>query len=162
MMRNEERKLDHIISRMQADVSVDAPNDLIKFAKNTFVQRSLQPKPTLFERISAVLRMDLAPGRAAFGERSAGGSTARQMLFEAGSSAIDLRVTANGDMFDIRGQHIGDDVADTVRLEGADAKLTATNDELKGFEFKGVPAGKYSLIITSVNSEIVIDEIVLG
>jgi len=162
MMTNEERKLDHIISRMQADTSVDAPADLIKFAKNAFVQRAMQPKATLLERISAVLRMELAPGRAAFGERSAGGSTARQMLFDAGDAAIDLRVTANGEVFDIRGQHIGDVVAETVRLESADAKFAAMNDELKGFEFNSVPAGKYSLIITSASSEIVIDEIVLG
>jgi hypothetical protein len=68
-MRNEERKLDHIISRMQSDTSVDAPADLIKFARNVFVQRSFEKAPSMLERIVAVLRMDLAPNRVAIGER---------------------------------------------------------------------------------------------
>lgn len=161
-MRNEERKLDHIISRMQSDTSVDAPADLIKFARNVFVQRSFEKAPSMLERIVAVLRMDLAPNRAAIGERSAGGSAARQMLFDAGDSAIDLRVTPNGDAFDIRGQHIGDLSAETVRLESANDHFTSQNDELKGFEFKSVPAGNYRLTISFATTEIVIDEITLG
>ncbi|HMT08441.1 MAG TPA: hypothetical protein PKA82_10585 [Pyrinomonadaceae bacterium] len=162
MMTNENRKLDHIIGRMQTDTSVDAPADLIKFARNAFLQRSLAKAPSMLERIVAVLKMDLAPNRAAFGERSAGGSAARQMLFDAGNSAIDLRVTENGNMFNIRGQHIGDQVAESIQLESKDAKFTSKNDELKGFAFDSVPAGKYSLTITFASTEIVIDEIILG
>ena len=161
-MKNEERKLDHIIGRMQADTSVDAPADLIKFAKNAFVQRSVSAAPSMLERIVAVLKLDLAPNRAAFGERSAGGSAARQMLFDAGESAIDLRVTANKDTFDIRGQHIGDLSAEAARLESANDHFTSQNDELKGFEFKNVPAGNYRLTISFATTEIVIDEITLG
>ncbi|MBL8180102.1 MAG: hypothetical protein JNL64_00655 [Blastocatellia bacterium] len=160
-MRNEDRKLEHVIKRMQTDNSVDAPADLIKFARNAFLQRSTAKAPSMLERIVAVLKLDLAPNRAAFGERSAGGSAARQMLFDAGSSAIDLRVTANADAYDIRGQHIGDISAETVRLESAGTKFLSQNDELKGFEFTSVPAGNYSLTITFATSEIVIDEIVL-
>jgi hypothetical protein len=83
-------------------------------------------------------------------------------LFDAGDSAIDLRVTPNGDAFDIRGQHIGDLSAETVRLESANDHFTSQNDELKGFEFKNVPAGNYRLTISFATTEIVIDEITLG
>lgn len=161
MMSNEDKELDHIINRMQTDASVDAPVDLIKFARNAFLQRSATKAPSMLERIVAVLKLDLAPNRAAFGERSAGGSAARQMLFDAGDAAIDLRVTATGDTFDIRGQHIGDATAVNVRLESANLQLHSVNDEASGFAFTTVPAGNYCLTIQFDDREVVIEQITL-
>ena len=161
MMRNEDKKLDHILNRMQSDASVNAPAELIKFARNAFLQRSLEKAPSMLERIVAVLKLDLAPNRAAYGERSAGGSAARQMLFDAGDEVVDLRVTANGDVFDIRGQHIGNATAANVRLESADLQLHATNDEIAGFAFANVPGGNYCLTIKFADREVVIEQITL-
>ncbi len=152
-----EQKLEHIISRMQSDRSVDAPADVLKYAKNLFRTRAAEP--TLLQRFVAVLKMDLAPNRAAFGERSAAGGAARQMLFDSGENAIDLRVTATDGGFDIRGQLLGGG------FEGGSVQIgdvSSAIDEMGGFRFEAVAAGEYVLTVRGETSEIVIEGLILN
>jgi len=155
-----EQKLEHIISRMQADRSVDAPADALKYVKNLFKTRA--PEPSLMTRIVAVLKVDLAPNRAAFGERSGGGE-ARQMLFESGDNAVDIRIAVVDGGFDIRGQILGDGFASgDAGVENSGFSTSSVIDDIGGFRLSSIPAGEYSLTLRDGKSEIVIEGLKLA
>jgi hypothetical protein len=158
----EEQKLEHIIKRMQADSAVDAPADAIHYAKNLFRARMTEPAKSVFERVLAVIKMDLAPNRAAFGERSAGQGQARQMLFDTGDNAIDLRIKAVDKGFDIRGQILGSGFENgEVEIAYGDQTYTATASETSEFRLTNIPAGKYGLSIRGGEKELYIEELIL-
>jgi len=87
-----ERKIEKIINLMQTDDSADAPTDSVRWAKNLFAARAVMPKKSIVQKVLAVLQINLSPNKAAFGERSASATQARQMLFQAGENALDLRI----------------------------------------------------------------------
>lgn len=154
-----EQKLEHIISRMKADTSIDAPPDSLKYVSDLFRTRSAAPKPTLVGRIVAALTMDLMPDRAAFGERSAAGGQARQMLFDAGEFAIDLRVSGSASGFDVRGQILGEYGAGRVTLSGGGHSSETDLDAEGGFKFDAVAAGTYSIVIAGEGGELAVENI---
>ncbi|MFN0277016.1 MAG: hypothetical protein ACKVRN_00285 [Pyrinomonadaceae bacterium] len=151
---------EHIIRLMHDDRATDAPTYALQYAKNLYRTRVVEPKPSIIKRVLAVMQVDLAPNRAAFGERSADGSQARQMLFNAGDNAVDLRITAVKSGFDIRGQVLGDGFED-AEIEFADRKISVkvNSDETSGFKVPGLPGGKYNLTLRGKNTEIVIEGI---
>ena len=55
--------IEHILGRMQADTSVDAPADSLKYVKKLFRTRALEQRVGVIERIAAILRVDLSPQR---------------------------------------------------------------------------------------------------
>jgi hypothetical protein len=152
--------LNQIVSLMQRDDSADAPADAVRWAKNLFRARAAEPKKSVVERVMAVLQLDLSPGSAAFGERSGAAGAARQLLFEAGGNAIDLRIAPVKKGFSLSGQLLGEDFAGAeVALDGAAASLTTAAGEMSEFAFASVPAGVYRLIVRSAEKEIVIENI---
>jgi len=155
MNNQRDENLKRIIHLMQTDDSVDAPADAIKWSKGIFRTRAAERKPSVTERILAVLKADLAPGKAVFGERS-GTAQARQMLFEAGDAAIDLRIADAEGAFEVRGQVIGEG------FEGCEVSLGSTlaaANERGEFIFKGVEPGDYDLVLRTDSSEIAIEKI---
>lgn len=159
-MKNSEQKIEHIIQRMLADRSVDAPQDAITYARNLYRTRAVEPKASILKRVLAVLQVDLAPNRAAFGERSASGSQARQLLFDSGDNAVDLRVTAVDDKFDIRGQILGEGFENgEIEITSGQVLVTVKIDKASSFSVAGLAAGEYDLTITGKNTEIQIDKI---
>lgn len=160
MKNSEEHRIEHIIQRMLADRAVDAPQDAITYARNLYRTRAMEPKASIIKRVLAVMQVDLAPNRAAFGERSASGSQARQMLFDSGDNAVDLRVTAADGKFDIRGQILGSGFENgTIVIAGKNASITIEIDTASSFTISGLAAGEYDLTITGTNTEIQIDKI---
>ena len=161
MKRTQEQNLNHIIYRMQTDTALDAPADAIKFAKDLYRTRLTRPAVSIAQRIMAVLRVDLAPNRAAFGERSSGEGQARQMLFDSGETAVDLRVRPSEKGFNIRGQVLG------LGFESGEFEFTGPNGEITGeiagsqFEIADLTPGDYSLSIRSGDKEIFIEQIIL-
>lgn len=147
---------------MQTDMSVDAPADTLRYAKNLFRTRAAVPAPSAIKRLLAVLRMDLAPNRAAFGERSASGSQARQLLYDAGDNAVDLRITSTDEGFDIRGQILGETSENAEAEIRGEASGTAAVDAMGEFKLTGLPAGKYDLTISGPETEILIEDIILS
>ena len=148
-----EKKLQNIIDLMQRDDSVDAPPDSIRWASNLFRTRSR--KPSLIKRIAAVLQMEIAPNRPAFGERSASTSQIRQLLFKADDNAIDLRIEPAKKGFTVHGQVLGDGFTDATIVLSDDVhtfegRATATSE----FRFENVPAGRYELLIRGESVEI--------
>lgn len=147
---------------MLADRSGDAPADSIKWAKNLYRTRMAQQPASFIKRIMAVVTADLAPGRPAFGERSGAAGQSRQMLFEAGDNAVDLRITASKGVFDVQGQVLGDGYGNAViELAAENTKFTATADSMAAFSISGVSAGDYTLTIKRRATEIVIERVTL-
>src|SRR5690606_32795815 len=122
---NPEKNIKLITDLMERDDSVDAPADSIKWAKNMFRARVPARSASVVERVIAVLTADLSGGTPVFGERSAGSAAARQMLFEAGQAAVDLRITSKGRMANIRGQVIGSGFENAVAVLSGDTEVTA-------------------------------------
>ncbi len=156
---NSDKTVEKIIYLMQTDKSVDAPQDAVKWSKNIFRSRAVEPKKSFARKVLASLQLDLSPNRAAFGERSASASNARQMLFEAGENSIDLRIKRAKKGLEIHGQILGE------AFEGAIIKLgefETTANDLSEFKFTGIPSGKYNLSLQTGEKEIVIEDLDLS
>ena len=153
-----DKRLNEIVRLMETDDSIDAPADSIKWAKNLF--RTKQVQPSLVKRLVASLQVDLKPGKAAFGERSGSTGTVRQMLFNAGEHAIDLRINAENSHVDVQGQVLGEGFAGaTVALKGPDVDRTSDIGDMSEFAFENVPKGYYTLTLRSIDREIVIEDV---
>jgi hypothetical protein len=154
---------EQILDLMRRDDSVDAPRDSVKWAKNVFRSRMAESKATIGQRILAVLQMEIAPNRAAFGERSGGTGQARQMLFDAGDNSIDLRITATDGVFDVRGQVLGAGFAGcSIVLSAGTDQYTGRANERSEFKVTGIGAGTYSLTLRSGERELSIEGLELS
>jgi hypothetical protein len=164
MKKAEQQTIEHIIRRMLSDRSTDAPADATKYAKDLFRLRASKSKESVIDRVMAVMRVDLAPNRAAFGERSAsGGGQARQLFFDSGANAVDLRVSAVEGVFDIHGQLLGGGFENaTVTIKNEQCSFIATLDVRAQFKMAQVPAGTYSFSIRSGSAEIFVEQLVLA
>lgn len=157
MTNGNENLINKIVSLMETDSSADAPQDAIKWAKNIFRTRAVEPKQSLMQKVLAVLQMDLSPNKAAFGERSASAGQSRQMLFQAGEISIDLRIAETEKGFNLRGQILGEGFANcTVKVGEFETKL----NDLSEFSFTEIPSGKYDLTLQTDGKEIVIENLI--
>lgn len=158
MKNAHEQKLKHIISRMQTDRSIDAPADALKYVRNLFRTRGAEP--SLLQRIVAVLKVDLAPNRAACGERSATGGAARQMLFESGDNAIDLRIEKSGNRFTVKGQILGEGfAASEIQIANTENCYASKSNELSEFTVKNITKGRYILSLIGNQKELLIENL---
>jgi len=102
-------------------------------------------------RIVAALSFDSATLAPAFGVRSASAAAeARQLLFSAEGTDLDLRVSrANGDDWRVSGQLLSADSAagGNVELLGEAISVQATLNELCEFALPPVPQGTYMLLL---------------
>ena len=145
---------------MQRDDSADAPADSIRWASNLFRTRAAERKPSFVKKLAAVLQMEISPNKAAFGERSASTSAARQMLYSADDHAIDLRIEKSEKGFTIRGQVLGDGFADaSARLFDDGREFEAIASDTSEFTFENVPAGRYDLTLRAREVEITLKAI---
>lgn len=159
-MNNDEKTINAIILLMETDDSAPAPADAVKWSKNLFRSRAIEPKPTLIERIVAVLQMDLSPETAVFGERSGAAGTERQMLFSAGDNSIDLRAARSGKNFRIAGQILGEGFeGGKITLESEGVSVTASISDLSEFSIEELLAGTYRLTVDGKSKQIIIDGI---
>ncbi|MFT3743500.1 MAG: hypothetical protein QM785_04315 [Pyrinomonadaceae bacterium] len=161
-MKSSEEKLEHIIKRMQADTSIDAPSDALRYAKNLFRSVAIAPQPSLLKRIIAVLSVDLAPNQAAFGERSGAEGQPRQVLFDADEYAIDMRIKPAADGFSLRGQVLGYGFENgVVELTATDGSVIDKLDEFSEFTLKNIKPGEYSMIVRGTATEIFVEKFTL-
>ena len=156
MNNGNENFINKIVSLMETDSSVDAPADSVKWAKNIFRTRAVEPKKSLVQKVLAVLQMDLSPNKAVFGERSASGASARQMLFSAGEIGVDLRIAETEKGFNLRGQILGEGFANCVVKLG---EFETKSNDLSEFSFTEIPSGKYDLTLQTGETEIVIENL---
>jgi hypothetical protein len=154
---------EQILDLMGRDDSVDAPRDSIKWARNLFRSRVAEPKASIVQRVLAVLTADLAPNRAAFGERSGTAGQARQMLFAAGDNSIDLRIMETDGLFQIRGQILGKGFeGGNIELASHESRYSASLNDLSEFGLDGVEKGAYTLTLTGGETEIAIEGLELS
>ncbi len=155
-----EKNPQHIIDLMLGDDSVDAPTDSIRWASNLFRSRAAEPKRTLVQKLAAILQMEIAPNKPAFGERSASTSQARQLLYRAGSHAIDIRIESKKKAFDLRGQILGDGFAGaSLKLFNDSRAFDTQANENSEFAFENVPSDRYDLVINADGVEITLKAI---
>jgi hypothetical protein len=162
---NNEDLLNKIARLMESDDSADAPADAVLWSKNLFrsSRRAAEQNSSFAQKILAVLQMDLAPNRAAFGERSATGAAARQMLFTAGEYRIDLRFIKAAKGFKVSGQILGDDFAGAeIRLFNDRKNFTGKSNDLGEFSFDKILKDKYTLSLIFKSKEILIESIEIG
>ncbi|HMS41998.1 MAG TPA: hypothetical protein PKE69_17330 [Pyrinomonadaceae bacterium] len=157
MTNGNEHLINKIVSLMETDSSADAPQDAIKWAKNIFRTRAIQPEKSLMQKVLAVLQMDLSPNKAVFGERSASGATARQMLFSAGEISVDLRISETEKGFNLRGQILGEGFANCVVKFG---EFEVNSNELSEFSFTEIEKGNYNLTLKTDETEVVIENLI--
>ncbi len=160
MSNTNEPNLDKMIHLMQTDKSFDAPQDAIRWSKNIFLSRAAAPQKSLVSRVLAVLRMDLSPNRAAFGERSASASQARQMLFQAGEVSVDLRIKKGENGLSVSGQILGANFANcAVTLSTTENSFEIKANELSEFAFTEIAEGIYNLSLKNGEQEIVLENL---
>ena len=155
-MNNSNDNINRIIHLMQTDNSVDAPADAITWSKNLFKTRSFEQKTSIVEKIKAVLQMDLQPGKAVFGERSATANQARQMLFGTEQTSIDLRIEQTEESFLIKGQILGENFENAAITLG---EIETKANDLSEFKLENVSSGTYDLVIRTDEKEIVLENI---
>jgi hypothetical protein len=157
---NSEKKIEKIVDLMRRDDSFDAPPETLKWAKNLIRTRAVEPKRTLLQKIVAVLQMDISSQQAVFGERSAAGAQARQMLFNAGDNAVDLRIEKKMQDFTVRGLIMGDGFATAeIKISNAENTYTEQANELSEFRFENIAKGEYILAIIGNDKELVIEDL---
>ena len=157
-----QQTLQQIIDLMQSDLSVDAPADSIRWASNLYRTRAVEPKRSFVQKIAAVLQMEIAPNKAAFGERSASASPVRQMLFKAGDNAIDLRIEAKDDAISVRGQILGEGLSGAqVRLFNDTRSYETVASDISEFAIDGIEPGQYELTATGEAIEITLKTLTL-
>lgn len=163
MSKNNDQTIEKIVRLMQRDESADAPADSIRWAKNLFRARAVEPKKSLTQKVLAVLQMDLSPTEAAFGERSSASSAARQMLFAAGENGIDLRISKTDKGLNLQGQILGEGFANrTVKIAGEKSSFETQTNELSEFNLTQIPVGRYDLTLQSNENEISIEGLELS
>jgi len=144
-----------MLELMHRDDSVDAPVDSIRWASNLFRTRATESKPSLIKKLVAVLQMEIAPNKPAFGERSASTASIRQILYRADENAVDLRIEKVKKGFMIRGQVLGEGFEKAKATLSDDAKTVETTaNESSEFRFENMSAGYYQLTIHGSKVEI--------
>lgn len=162
MSKNDDRTIEKIIRLMHRDESTDAPPDSIRWAKNLFRARVVEPKKSFGQKIAAVLQVDLLPNRAVFGERSTS-SAVRQMLFQAGENSLDLRISKTARGWNLQGQILGAGfVGGAVKLAGENAAFETRTNELSEFNFTEISSGRFNLIFQNGENEIVVEGLKLS
>jgi hypothetical protein len=150
-------KLEKLVNLMLTDTAEDAPPAVVSRTLNMFRTRVAEEKPSIIERVMAVLSFDSRQLSPAFGVRS-GQSVARQLLFSVGEHDLDLRVAPDDGAWVVSGQVLGECEHGEVLLRGASASESATLNELCEFTLPRVPSGKYSLVIRFSHTEIEVPE----
>lgn len=158
MNNSNDEIINRILFLMQTDDSKDAPQASVKWSKNLFRSRVVKSEKSLMQKVLAVLKVDLSGAQSAFGERSGAIGKARQMLFEAGEIAVDLRIGETKKGFNLQGQILGEGFAEvTIKLGEFEGKT----NELSEFQFTNIPSGIYTMILQSGEKIIVIEELEL-
>jgi hypothetical protein len=162
-------RLEHTILLMRADTSTDAPRDVLSQTVQMFRARFPQPENTsLLKRVMAALTFDSAQLAPAFGVRS-GSQTAdaRQLLFSAGDTDVDLRLASGSDGWTISGQILGECDGGRVEIEnvatggGEGDSARADLNELCEFTLPPVPSGSYKLRLHINDMEVEVPELQL-
>lgn len=156
-------KLEGVINLMRTDKAEDAPRDLVAHTINLFRTRaaSVSKEPALIKRIVAALSFDSFQTSPAYAVRS-GQAAARQLLYSAGECDLDLRITPNGELWNVSGQVLGKDcTGGHVEMESASSVARAALNQQCEFALTAVPTGGYHLRLCLTDLEVEIPQLEL-
>lgn len=145
----EANHLSRLVSTMRTDDSENAPAYAIAALLRAYDERPGKvadgSRPTLGERIRAVLSLDSLTLGPAMGFRSTGAADARQIIFTSDAGTVDLRISKQNEAFNISGQMIGHLSGGEMSIEnGENRRTTEVNDD-GSFSFVELPKGSYLL-----------------
>jgi hypothetical protein len=148
---------------MRSDASEAAPRDVVASLVGLFRERAASREPSTLRRLLASLSFDSAQLSPAYGVRSgAAAAAARQLLYSAGDSDLDVRVAQAGDGWVVSGQWLGEcDGGGEIELQGAEQTATARLNEQCEFSLPPVPAGTYALRLRLKDAEVEVSELEL-
>ncbi len=116
-------------------------------------------KPSLVDRIIAVLQTEDSILTPAFGLRSGQTNSIRRLWLTADMAEIDLRLEPAGEMWTVTGQVFGDFTGGEGVLQNDEAELHAPLSDLCEFSFTGVLPGVYKMTLRLTDVEIEIPEV---
>jgi hypothetical protein len=155
--------LERLITLARGATFEEPPHEAVRRAKALL--REHRPAQRGPWPLRALLRFDSAFSAPAFGLRAAATSE-RQLLLDAESYVIDLRVAPAGDNLVVTGQLLADTGTTappaTAELLGARGQARATLNELNEFALPPVRPGRYTLTITLDDGVIVAPGLDLG
>jgi hypothetical protein len=160
---HELERLGRVIELLRSDETIDPPRAVLAQALRIFDTRKQSSAPSLLQRVVAALSFDssmnLAP---AFGVRS-GQVATRQLIYSAGESDIDLRISAQGDEWVVAGQLLGRECdGGRVEIEGTSGLAVAGVNELCEFTLPPLPPGSYTLRLLFRDAEVEIPNLELS
>ncbi|HEV2704501.1 MAG TPA: hypothetical protein VGV59_01175 [Pyrinomonadaceae bacterium] len=163
-------RLERTIQLMRADTSTDAPRDVLSQTVQMFRARfPRREAASLVKRVMAALTFDSAQLAPAFGVRSgAQTAEARQLLFSAGETDVDLRLASGDSGWTISGQILGECEGGRVEIESVAGGAAAGGEgaradlnELCEFTLPPVPSGSYKLRLHINDMEVEVPELQL-
>lgn len=151
--------LNHVLAMMRTDSAVDAPRDLIAYARSLFKARRPVTESSILRRLVASLTFDSQTTAPAFGVRS-GETPRRQIIFSAGETDLDLRLVPEGDRWLLSGQVLsGECSGGRVLLESDQELQTVVLNDLCEFVLRPVLPGKYKVRLQLSDLEIEVTEL---
>lgn len=154
-------RLDTLIALMRNDDSVDAPDHVLNRAIRLLRKPAPEQPPSLFRRIIATLQSDSWHTPMAAGLRAVT-TWPRALLLHAGDRELDLQIAPHGERWQLRGQVLGVEAPGEVSLSQADMRTRVSLNEIGEFILPPVVAGRYTLVLTQGDLEIIVPDLELG
>lgn len=157
-------ELERVTSLMRSDRAEDAPRDVIQMAVSLFGSKAHEARKSFVKRVVAALTFDSAEMAPALGVRSGIQSESRQLLYHAGDTDLDIRVTPSDERWVVSGQILGADTLGegSIELEGETAQVSSLLNDLSEFTLPPVPRGSYTLRLRLTDMEIEVPGFNLG
>jgi hypothetical protein len=172
-------RLEAIIALMRQDTTEDAPDHVISQVQRIFqpaspVTGASSPKQgmidagaTALRQLIAVLQFDSFRAPQAYGVRQSGiGSEVRQVLYNADTYDLDIRIAPHDGSWQISGQVLGPDDEDTIvgtiELSSTTPLTSVPCNDFGEFVLPPVPAGKYRLTVRLPDLAITIEALEVG
>jgi anti-sigma factor RsiW len=156
----ERARLERTINLMRTDESEAPPPVVLNRVLQRFRPQPESATSSLRERLVAALQFDSAHSSLAFGIRSAQPAP-RQLLYQAGSYNLDLRIAPAGGLWAVSGQVLGPNTEGQVELSGASAAHGTLNEQSE-FTLPPVPAGVYTFVMLLPDVEVEVAELAVG
>jgi hypothetical protein len=154
--------LEELIGLMRSDASADAPEHVVNRALRLMRPRAAAPAPGALRRYIATLKSDswrAAPLAAGFRSLQA---WPRVLLLSAGDRELDLQISQQGDSWLLQGQILGPEGPGEVVLGTEELRVMVPLNDLGEFVLPAVPGGRYTLVVTQGEIEIVVSDLELG
>lgn len=154
--------IERLVGLMRGDTSVDTPAHVINRALRLVRRAEAPTLPPALRRLIATLRSDSWRMPLAGAGLRTSQTWPRALLLNAGDRELDLQISPYGNLWRLQGQILGAEEAGHVGLNGGERHISAALNEHGEFTLPPVSPGRYTLIITQGDVEIIVPELELG